>query len=95
NDRMFVSVDETLKAFLAANPQMKPDNIAIDCGGAGNRLREVRICFDKAGEFRSCGQNEDQRRLCNAARMYVPPTRSGNQSPVPRSSPLQPGERRI
>ena len=31
----------------------------------------------KSGEFRACGRNEDQRRLCSAERMYVPPVRSG------------------
>ena len=41
------SVDD----FLAANPELKPDMIAVQCGGSGNRLREVRICFDKGGEF--------------------------------------------
>ena len=49
--------------------------IAVQCGGAGNRLKEVRICFDKAGNFRACGRNENQRRLCSADRMYVPPVR--------------------
>ena len=47
----------------------------MQCGGAGNRLKEVRICFTKDGEFRACGRNEDQRRLCSAERMYVPPVR--------------------
>ena len=49
----------------------------MSCGGPGNRLREVRICFDKGGSFRTCGRNEDQSRLCSADRMYVPPVRIG------------------
>ena len=51
--------------------------IAVQCGGAGNRLKEVRICFDKGGNFRACGRNENQARLCSADRMYVPPVRLG------------------
>jgi ribonuclease T2 len=54
--------------------------IVVQCGGTGNRLREVRICFDKRGAFRSCGANENQRRLCSADRMYVPPVRGGSAS---------------
>ena len=41
--------------------------IVVQCGGAGNRLKEVRICFDKGGDFRACGRNENQARLCSAA----------------------------
>jgi ribonuclease T2 len=77
DDRMTVSVAELLAEFQAANPGLKPDMLAVQCGGAGNRLKEVRFCFTKAGEFRSCGRNEDQRRLCSAERMYVPPVRVG------------------
>jgi ribonuclease T2 len=77
NDRMTISPGELARDFLAANPGLRPDMIAVQCGGPGNRLREVRICFDKSGAFRSCGTNENQRRLCAADRMYVPPVRFG------------------
>ena len=77
DDRMTISPAELTRDFIAANPGLRPDMIAVQCGGPGNRLREVRICFDKAGAFRSCGTNENQRRLCSADRMYVPPVRSG------------------
>lgn len=63
-------------AFLAANPQLKPDMIAIACGGPGSRLKEIHICFNKDGAPRGCGSNEDQRRLCKADRVTVPPVRS-------------------
>lgn len=75
--RLFVSPAELVKDFLAVNPTMKPDSIAVECGGPGNRLKEVRVCFSKEGEFRSCGRNEDQRRMCSSDRMYVPPVREG------------------
>ena len=77
DERMVISPGELIGAFLTANSGLRPDMIAVRCGGAGNRLREVRICFDKAGAFRACGPNENQRRLCSADRMYVPPVRLG------------------
>jgi ribonuclease T2 len=77
DERMFVGVSELIGDFLNANPQLKPDMMVVQCGGAGNRLREVRICFTKDGAFRGCGRNENQRRLCSADRMYVPPVRVG------------------
>jgi ribonuclease T2 len=85
DERLFVAPGELISDFLAANPGLKPDMMSVSCGGAGNRLREVRICFDKGGEFRACGRNEDQRRLCSADRMYVPPVRvsAGDADPPP------------
>jgi ribonuclease T2 len=77
DERMFVGVSELVGDFLAANPGLKPDMMSVQCGGAGNRLREVRVCLTKDGQFRTCGRNEDQRRLCPADRMYVPPVRLG------------------
>jgi ribonuclease T2 len=70
-----VSPADVVKEFVAANPQLRPDMIAVTCGGSGNRMREVRVCFGKDGNFRTCGSNENQRRLCNADKMYVPPIR--------------------
>ncbi|HEX5997794.1 MAG TPA: ribonuclease T2 [Hyphomicrobiaceae bacterium] len=75
DERLTVGVAELVKEFTTANPGLKPDMLAVGCGGAGNRLREVRVCFTKSGEFKACGRNEDQRRLCSAERMYVPPVR--------------------
>jgi ribonuclease T2 len=93
DDRLLVSPDELVADFLRANPQLKPDMIAVSCGGPGHRLREVRICFDKAGSFRACGQNENQRRLCSADRMYVPPVRMGkDDAESPRRPPDMPGD---
>ena len=77
DDRFTIAPGELVREFLSANPQLKPDMIAVQCGGAGNRLKEVRVCFDKGGNFRSCGGNEDQAKLCSADRMYVPPVRAG------------------
>jgi ribonuclease T2 len=77
DERLFVGPGELVRDFMTANPQLKPDMISVQCGGPGNRLREVRICFDKSGALRACGRNEDQRRACSADRMYVPPVRAG------------------
>ncbi len=79
--RTFVSTQDIVADFMAANPGMKPDNMVVECGGPGPRLKEVRVCFDKGGNFRSCGRNENQSRLCSAPRMYVPPVRGEPAAP--------------
>lgn len=91
-------------ALIRTNPGLNPENFGIVCGGQGSRLKEIRICYNKDGTLRPCGANEDQRRLCNAARMFVPPVRStaredgtiappaGRYESPPRSNPL-PGPR--
>ncbi len=71
-----VSPETLEREFIALNPKLTPEMIAISCGGPGNRLREVRICFSRSGQLRDCGRNEAQRRLCRAHRMYVPPVRT-------------------
>jgi ribonuclease T2 len=77
DNRLFVSPGELVHDFIAANPQMKADMIAIECGGPGNRLKQVRVCFDRGGEFRACGRNEDQKKMCAADRIFIPPMRAG------------------
>ena len=84
--RTFVSTPELLADFVAANPGLKPDGIVVDCGGAGPRLKEVRICFDKGGNFRTCGRNENQSRMCSSARVYVPPVRASSGRPAPAAA---------
>ena len=85
--RLFVSTADLIKDFLAANPTMKPDSLVVDCGGAGPRLKEIRVCFGKTGEFISCGRNEDQRKLCSATRIYVPPVREAALGVQPQPGP--------
>ncbi len=80
-DEQFVTPEELLREMTAANPELKPDMLAIACGGPGNRLKEIRICFTKDGQLRSCGHNENQRRMCSARQIYVPPVRSTWQDP--------------
>lgn len=71
----FVSPSQLSQEFMNLNPQLRADMFAISCGGPGNRLREIRICFNRKGEPTPCGRNENQRRLCSAKRMFVPPVR--------------------
>ena len=79
----FVSPDEIRNDFAAANPGLSEEMIAVACNRSGARLREVRVCFSREGEFRACGRNEEPRRLCAQARMYVPPVRVGARSARP------------
>jgi ribonuclease T2 len=85
--RLSVSPSDFIDEVVAANPGLKPDMLAVECGGPGNRLKELRVCFDKQGEFRACGRNEDQKRLCSAPSMYVPPVREGAPQSQPSGSP--------
>ena len=73
---LFMSPDQVEADIIRANPDLRPDMLAVACGGAGNRLKEIRICFSKDGKPQSCGSNEEQRRLCSSNRMFVPPVRS-------------------
>jgi ribonuclease T2 len=97
DDRLTVSPDELIREFMEANPKLARDQIVVECGGPGNRLKEVRICFNKGGGLRACGRNEDQKRLCSAERMYVPPVRiSAQGAPPQRSAPQRPApEKRL
>jgi len=100
-EQQTVSPRDLASELMRANPDLKPENFSIVCGGQGNRLKEVRICFSKSGQLQACGSNEDQRRMCSASRMFVPPVRStardDNGAPAsrfdsPRANPL-PGPR--
>lgn len=88
--RTMIAPGQLINEVVAINPGLKPDMIAVECGGPGNRLKELRVCFDKQGDFRACGRNEDQKRLCSAPTMYVPPVREGApSSTVPQSPSLK------
>ena len=57
------------KAFLAANPGMKAEGIAVAC--SGKMLEEVRICLNKDLSFRDCA--EVDRKACSLSSIQVPP----------------------
>lgn len=75
-DTQQASPSEVISEFRRVNPQITPDMMAVSCGGPGNKLREIRICFSREGQPRSCGDNENQRRMCSASSMFIPPSRS-------------------
>ena len=89
-----VSPQQVLSEFKAANPDIKPEMIVVSCGGPGNELKEVHICMSLEGKPAACGRNENQKRLCSADSMYVPPVRggSGSQTSAGSSSGWQPGQ---
>lgn len=66
-----VSPAEVEAAFLAANPGLKPEGVAVTCDG--RRLREVRICLTHDLGFRAC--QEVDRRGCRASQVVLPPVR--------------------
>lgn len=74
-EELYVSPADVVRAFVQANPDLRPDMFGVACRGPGTRFREVRICFSKTGTPRACGPNEDQRQLCRSSRMHVPPVR--------------------
>ena len=87
-----VDTSAVIGEFVAANPGLRPDMVAVSCGGPGNRLKDVRVCFSREGEFRTCGGNENQRRMCNSPRVFVPPVRT-SAAEAPRGTgrpPLAP-----
>jgi ribonuclease T2 len=81
-EALFVAPEELIGEFVELNSDLTPEMLAVSCGGPGNRLRDVRICFTKDGAFRACGGNEDRQRLCRARSMYVPPVRSTKSGPL-------------
>lgn len=70
-----VSPAQLKSQFAAVNKGLQHDMMSVVCRGSGNRLREVRFCFSREGNLRSCGRNEIQRSHCSAPRMFVPPVR--------------------
>jgi ribonuclease T2 len=73
NDYTMVSPDEVEDAFVAANPGLAHDMIAVAC----NRryLSEVRICMGKDLAFHACPETE--RHTCRNPRIAMPPVRGG------------------
>lgn len=63
-----VSPAEIERAFIDANPGLKPAGIAVGC--VGGDLQEVRICMSKNLSFRPCA--EVDRRACRASRVSMP-----------------------
>jgi ribonuclease T2 len=89
-ETQYLSPRDVEVEFMRANPWLRPDMIAITCGGRENRLRDVRICLTPEGRGRACGDNEDQRKLCRTDQLYIPPVRSTRREDATSSPPIQP-----
>ena len=81
-ETQFMAPQEVEGEFLRANPWMRPEMFVVGCSGPGNRLRDVRICLTRDGQGRTCGDNENPRKLCRADQMHVPPVRSTRREGV-------------
>lgn len=68
-----VSPAEVESAFVAANPGLTQDGIAVTCDH--RRLGEVRICMSKDLRFRDCPDVD--RRSCRSEKVMMPPVRGG------------------
>jgi len=66
-----VTPDEVEDAFVAANPGLSRNGIAVTCDN--RRLQEVRICLSKEFGFRDC--EETDRRACRRDKLVMPPVR--------------------
>lgn len=66
-----VDPDLVEKAFIAANPGIKANGIAITC--KRKHLTEVRICLTKELDFRSCEQID--RSACRSHSVLIPASR--------------------
>lgn len=71
DDYRTVAPGEVESAFLAANPGLAADMIAVQCDR--RRLTEVRICLTRDLAFAACP--EVDRRACRADRIVMPPAR--------------------
>jgi ribonuclease T2 len=68
-----VTPDEVEDAFVAVNPGLTRDAIAVTCDS--RRLGEVRICVGRDLRFRSCP--EIDARACRREKVVMPPVRGG------------------
>jgi ribonuclease T2 len=59
------------RQFVAANPGLKANMLAVDC--TGRFLREVQVCLDKKLKFRACSAQVE--RGCSMAKIIVRPIR--------------------
>ncbi|MBX9464757.1 MAG: ribonuclease [Aquamicrobium sp.] len=68
SERVELEPDDVEADFIAANPGMPEDGVAVTCDG--RFLREVRICMTKDLEFRPCA--EVDARACWMPRALMP-----------------------
>ncbi len=71
--------EQLVSDFVKTNRDLTVDMLSVQCGNSRGaaRLAELRVCFGKNGDLRSCGANE--RRQCRAEKLVLPPVRGGRQ----------------
>jgi ribonuclease T2 len=73
NNYTMVSPGEVEDAFIAANPGLAHDMVAVTC--SRRYLSEVRICMGKDLAFHACPETD--RRACRNPQIAMPPVRGG------------------
>lgn len=67
--------EQLVTDFVKTNRDLTAGMISVQCGNARDRARlsELRVCIDRRGNFRQCGENEE--RQCRARSLVMPPVR--------------------
>ena len=67
------TVDDLKAAFMAANPALSTDALAVQCSGSGRFLQELRVCFSREGQPVACSQEvqNDAAKSCGRADFLV------------------------
>jgi ribonuclease T2 len=80
-ETQFVAPREVVGDFMRANPWLRPEMIAVTCGGPGNRLRDAHLRTRMAP--RACAERKPAR--CAApTRCTCRPCSARRESAVPR-----------
>ena len=67
--------DQLVTDFVKTNSGLSANMLFVDCGRKRGRarLKELRVCFSRDGDFTRCGGNETQ--SCSADTLVLPPVR--------------------
>jgi ribonuclease T2 len=65
--------DDLKAAFVAANPPLSEDALAVQCSGSGRFLQELYVCFSRAGQPVACSAElqKDEASSCRNADFLV------------------------
>jgi len=68
-----VTVQQLQQDFLAVNPALSADGLAVLCSDSGRFLRELRVCFTADGQPRSCSDGilKDATKSCGQSNFLV------------------------
>jgi ribonuclease T2 len=60
------TTDQLKAEFVAANPAVNADALAVQCSGSGRYLKELYVCFSREGQPLACSQEiqNDATRSC-------------------------------